>query len=77
MVSDLTGVSGVLVRNNVEAFVVPQNDCAQIGVCLRRVLEDKDLARRLGEHARKRAVAYYSLDSAANQYAHVFRGFEE
>jgi glycosyltransferase involved in cell wall biosynthesis len=56
---------------------VPQNDCAQIGVCLRRVLEDKDLARRLGEHARKRAVAYYSLDSAANQYAHVFRGFEE
>jgi glycosyltransferase involved in cell wall biosynthesis len=72
VLSDLTGVSGVFVRNDMEAFIVPQNDWQQIGVSLRRLLGDQDLARRFSEGARSRAVANYSMDSVASQYADVF-----
>jgi len=77
VVSDLTGVSGVFVRDGSEAFVVPQGNWEQLGVRLRRLLEDKELAREFGKRARDRAVQHYALGSVASQYAQVFRGCQK
>lgn len=77
VVSDITGVSGIFVRHDIEACVFPQNDWEQLGACLRLLLDDQELARGFGERARSRAVANYSLDSVADQYALVFKGLEK
>ena len=72
IVSDLPGVAGVFVRDNEEAFIVPQNDWKLIEIRLLRFLDDQDLAKNFGERARNRAVANYSLNSTADQYAKLF-----
>jgi glycosyltransferase involved in cell wall biosynthesis len=77
VISELTGVSDVFVRDSMEAIVIPQSDWGKIGVSLRRLLEDQELARKFGERARGRAVENYSLVSVADQYANVFRGLEK
>ncbi len=76
VISDLAGVSGAVVRDGIEAFVVRQNDWRQLKDCICRLLDDDDLAKSFGGLARNRAVANYSLDSSAEKYASLFQKLE-
>jgi len=76
VVTELDGVTGVFVRDGIEALVVAQNDWKHLAICLSRLLEDQHLARTFGQQARNRAVASYSLTSVANEYAHMFKRLE-
>jgi glycosyltransferase involved in cell wall biosynthesis len=50
-------------------FLVPPGDADALGQALARVLADPDLARRLGEAGRGRAVERYSWDVIAEATA--------
>ena len=67
VVSDLPGVTGVFVRNEREALIVPQNNWRLLGACLRRYLDDPDFARACADRARARVVANFSLASVARE----------
>ena len=73
VLTELGGVSGVFVRDQSEGFVVPQEDWQTLANRLGTLLRDENLAARIGESARERAVSEYSLDLAADQYIAILR----
>jgi glycosyltransferase involved in cell wall biosynthesis len=56
-----TGVPHVA-RNGLEALTVPPNDAAALASAIEQLLDDQQLARRLGAAGRARALAKYKLD---------------
>jgi glycosyltransferase involved in cell wall biosynthesis len=50
----VTPNTGSVVRDGVDGFVVPIRDMAALADCLRRLYNDRMLARRMGESARER-----------------------
>lgn len=52
--TDAVGAAaGGLVQDGVNGFVVPERDSAALGEALRRLIDDEDLRRRMGENARR------------------------
>jgi glycosyltransferase involved in cell wall biosynthesis len=57
--SDAVGAAaGGLVRHGRNGFVVPERDSAGLAAALRQLVQDADLARRLGESGREDAAAF-------------------
>lgn len=58
-----TAVSGVpeLIEDGATGFVVPPGDDEAMATALARILRDRDLAARMGEAARQRAVERFSI----------------
>ena len=63
---------GEIIRDGVDGLLVPPADPARLAAAVARVLDDQDLARRLGSAARGRANDFHIRESAAG-YAAVFR----
>jgi len=55
-------------------LVIPQNDPQALGAAVVRLLKDRSLATRLGQAARARVVARYSLDAMVQRYAELYEG---
>jgi phosphatidylinositol alpha-mannosyltransferase len=69
--SDIPGYREV-VRDQVEGLLVPPRDPPALARSLEQVLEDADLAKRLGEAGRQRA-GRYSWDSVAAEIEDIYR----
>lgn len=69
--SDIPGYREV-VRDDVEGILVPPRDPEALARSLGRVLDDADLAKRLGEAGRQRAQRY-SWDTVAGEIEEIYR----
>jgi glycosyltransferase involved in cell wall biosynthesis len=66
--------SAPVVEPEREGLVVPDGDTEALGAAMVRVLDDPNLAARLGAAARARAVAEHSWDRTAARVEEVFAG---
>ena len=70
--SDLPGYRNVIGPGDPAALLVPPGDADALGVALRRVLDDSDLAASLAAAGRLRA-AEFTMDVLAEAYVEVYR----
>ena len=66
-----------LIRDGEEGLLVPPGDPGALAVAAVRLLEDGELAARLGAAAHRRAAAEFSLDSVARRYLGIISRIEE
>lgn len=71
--TDIPGNRDV-VADGREALLVPVEDAEALSTAIVRVLEEPDLATRLGTAARRLAVERFSLAAMANRYLELFEG---
>ena len=71
-----TAVGGTpdLITPESDGLLVPSDDEAALAQALLRLHDDPSLALRLGQAARRRALAHFSLDSMVASYAALFAG---
>jgi glycosyltransferase involved in cell wall biosynthesis len=62
-----------LIRNGVDGLLVPRDDPAALAEALVRVLQDAELARRLGAEARRRAAAHYTVEAMVERTLRIYR----
>jgi glycosyltransferase involved in cell wall biosynthesis len=62
-----------LVENGRTGFVVPHNDIAMLVECIRRLMTDIDLRRRMGAAGRKKAEGEFGLDRLVSETLAVYR----
>jgi colanic acid/amylovoran biosynthesis glycosyltransferase len=69
-----TPIAGVpeMVVDNVSGFLVPPGDPTALADALDKVVGDKELARRFGEHGRKRAREIFSIEASASSLGELF-----
>jgi glycosyltransferase involved in cell wall biosynthesis len=70
-----TPIAGVpeMVTDNVSGFLVPPGDPAALADALNKVVGDKKLARRFGEHGRERAERLFSIEKSALSLIDLFQ----
>jgi glycosyltransferase involved in cell wall biosynthesis len=73
VVATAVGGVGEMVLDRETGFLVDRDDLAGFGRGLRAVLEDADLARRLGARGRETAEREYRADRVAERTAEVYR----
>ncbi len=62
------------IEDETTGLVIPQNDPRALAAAVVRLLKDGSLATRLGQAARARVVARYSLDAMVQRYAELYEG---
>ena len=65
------------VTHEVTGLLVPPRDDAALADAIRRLLTDAGLAKRLGDAARKQAIARFGLDTMLDGMEKVFRSVAE
>ena len=70
-----TPIAGVpeMVADNVSGFLVPPGDPVALADALGKVVGDKELARRFGEHGRERARETFSIEASASSLRDLFQ----
>lgn len=74
--SDIPGIDEVVV-NGETGLLVPPADPGALANAIGRLLDDPELARRLGQSARRRMEAVFTLDAMAEAAEQVYRGVIE
>lgn len=59
--------------DGVTGLTVPVGDCAALAQALRRVLDNPELASKLGAAGRRRFVEHFTADAAAQRVARLYR----
>lgn len=67
------GGSPELVIDGVSGLVVPAGDSAAIGAAIRKLYEDRDLGRRLGQAARERIDRHFRIEDTIEQTLALYR----
>jgi colanic acid/amylovoran biosynthesis glycosyltransferase len=69
-----TFVAGIpeLIRNEVDGILVSPSDDRALAGAIKRLIEEPDLRRRLGEAGRRRVVEKYDLDRNITHLAEIF-----
>ena len=62
-----------LVQDGKNGLLVPPGDPEALTLALRRVMEDRKLARRLGDNAGRTILARYSQEKGAQRYIHLYK----
>ncbi len=75
VVASAIGTTPLVVRHGENGFLVSSDN--EWLEALRSLIDDPDLRRRLGEQARRDAVARFSIEAVAAQYQEVLRGVTE
>jgi glycosyltransferase involved in cell wall biosynthesis len=70
LTTDVSGVNN-MVRNGVDALMVPAGDPAPLAEELGRLIRHPELRRRLGKAARERALAVFGSELMARKYLEV------
>lgn len=72
----VTRVGGIpeVVTDGVEALLVPPSDPSALASALRRLIDDVQLRRRLGDAGRTRAQRDYAIGTMADRYERLYRG---
>jgi glycosyltransferase involved in cell wall biosynthesis len=69
------GTTPILIRNGENGLLVRSDD--EWVDALKRLMRDPALRRKIGEKARQDAVARYSLDAIADEYAEILNSMDE
>jgi glycosyltransferase involved in cell wall biosynthesis len=69
--SPLPGVSEVI-EHNTNGLLVPPDDPEAISDAVLLLLENPDVAKRLGNAAHQTILKHYSLDAVADCYVHLY-----
>ncbi len=72
--SRIGGIPDV-VEDGVTGLLVPPGDAAALAAALRRVLDEPDLARQLGEAGRRRVHERFSQEAITARWVAVYRSF--
>jgi len=67
-----TGTSFVN-QDGITGFVVPPKNCEALRQAIKKILENKKLAKELGQNARKRAIQEFSLEKMLERAAAVYK----
>ena len=69
-----TFVAGIpeLIRNEVDGILISPSDDRALAGAIKRLIEEPDLRRRLGEAGRRRVVEKYDLDRNVTHLAEIF-----
>jgi colanic acid/amylovoran biosynthesis glycosyltransferase len=69
-----TFVAGIpeLIRNEVDGILISPSDDRALAGAIKRLLEEPDLRRRLGEAGRRRVMEKYDLDRNVTHLAEIF-----
>lgn len=62
-----------IVRHGENGLLVPARDVAALAEALRRLIEDEELRRRMGEKGREIAVAEFSVERVVSETLDVYR----
>lgn len=62
------------VNQGQEGYLVPPGDAAALAGALRPLLEQPELRRQMGERARRRGVANFTVQVMADAYLRLYRG---
>ncbi len=62
-----------LVQDGVNGILVEPDNAGQLYQAMKKILQDKDLAKALGVQARKTAVEKFSLESVTEQYVSLYQ----
>lgn len=62
------------VRDGDNGLLVPVKDAVALAAAIARLIDDKNLRRRMGERGRERAVAEFSLDGVIGATLEAYRG---
>jgi glycosyltransferase involved in cell wall biosynthesis len=60
-------------RDGETGLIVPPGDSERLALAIRRLLADKELARRLGDQARNRALQEFEESVMIERYLDLFR----
>ena len=73
--SVVTAVGGnpELVRHGIDGFHVPRGDASAAATAILQILDDPQLASRMGTAARQRAVERYQIDATVAAYNRLYR----
>jgi glycosyltransferase involved in cell wall biosynthesis len=72
VIATTVGAIGQVVRDGVEGFLVPPGDIEALAGKMVQMARDADLRRRMGEAARKRVAAKYSLEAMARPIEQMY-----
>ena len=62
-----------LVQDKVNGILVEPDNAGQLYQAMKKILQDKELAKALGVQARKTAVEKFSLESVTEQYVSLYQ----
>jgi glycosyltransferase involved in cell wall biosynthesis len=68
IVATAVGASPELIEDGVHGLLVPPGNAARLADAIARLLKDRDLAQRLGEAARRRALQRYSRAAMVQRF---------
>lgn len=72
IVSTRVGAAAELIADGVHGLLVPPGDAEKLAGAIRRLLEDRELAQRLGAAARKRAWERYSRAAMIQRFEELY-----
>ena len=68
----MSGIAHDFIQHEQNALVVSYKDESEISSAIRRILDDKDLGRRLSEQGRKDAIASFSLEEMMGKLVNIY-----
>jgi glycosyltransferase involved in cell wall biosynthesis len=71
--SDIGGIPEVVRRSGVNGILVPPGDVLALTDAMRTLVRDESLRRRLGQAARQRVLAEYTVEQMVEQTLDVYR----
>jgi glycosyltransferase involved in cell wall biosynthesis len=74
LVATSVGAAEELIEDGVHGLLVPPGDSERLAEAIGRLLDDRALARRLGEAARRRALEGYSREAMVRRFEDFYEG---
>jgi len=74
IVATAVGAAPELIDDGVHGLLVPPRDAARLANAIARLLDDRELARRLGEAARRRALECFSRAAMMRRFEDFYAG---
>jgi mannosyltransferase len=77
LVASRAGAAELVVEDGVSGVLTPPGDVEALATALEPLLRDPASAVAMGERARKRVIAQFSLDAEADKIAEVYRSIKQ
>ncbi|MHB1424434.1 MAG: glycosyltransferase [Gemmataceae bacterium] len=74
IVATRVGAAPELIADGVHGLLVPPGDARQLADAIQRLLEDRELAQRLGAAARRRAFQHYNREAMVRRFTEFYEG---
>ncbi|NJN93629.1 MAG: glycosyltransferase family 4 protein [Anaerolineales bacterium] len=70
-----TAVSGTvdIVSDRIDGLLIRPDSAEELAQAMTTIIQDSDLAQKLGQQARQKMVAEFSMESVARQYSELYQ----